>query len=111
MLVQRVVIVALALTMWTVAESPLFAMSLDEAKAKGFVGEKASGYLGAVSTPSEEVQALIADVNRKRRQAYEDIARRNGTDIRAVETLAGEKAIQNTKPGNFVEGPGGWVRK
>jgi hypothetical protein len=111
MLVQRVVIVALALTMWTVAVSPLFAMSLDEAKAKGLVGEKASGYLGAVSAPSEEVQALIADVNQKRRRAYQDIARRNGTDIKAVETLAGEKAIQNTKPGNYVESPGGWVRK
>jgi len=111
MFIQKVAFVALALTIWMVAESPLFALSLDEAKAKGLVGEKASGYLGAVSAPSGEVQALIADVNQKRRQAYEDIARRNGTNIGAVETLAGEKAIQNTKPGNFVEGPGGWVKK
>jgi len=111
MFIQRVAIVALALIMWTAAESPLFALSLDEAKAKGLVGEKANGYLGAVSAPSGDVQALIADVNQKRRQAYEDIARRNGTNIRAVETLAGEKAIQNTKPGNFVEGPGGWMKK
>jgi len=28
-----------------------------------------------------------------------------------VETIAGEKAIQKTKPGNYVEGPGGWVKK
>ena len=50
-------------------------------------------------------------MNQKRRQAYEDIAKRNGTNVQAVQTLAGEKAIQNTKPGNFVEGPGGWSKK
>jgi uncharacterized protein YdbL (DUF1318 family) len=31
--------------------------------------------------------------------------------LTGVEILAGEKAIQNTKPGNFVEGPGGWIKK
>jgi uncharacterized protein YdbL (DUF1318 family) len=50
-------------------------------------------------------------VNQKRRQAYEEIARRNRTQLEAVEALAGEKAIQNTKPGYFVEGPGGWMKK
>ena len=75
-------------------------------KAKGLVGERNSGYLGAVSAPGEEVQALIADVNQKRHQAYEEIARRNGTSVNAVETLAWEKAVQNTNPGYFVEGPG-----
>jgi len=54
---------------------------------------------------------LASDVNEKRREAYKDIARRNGTPLEAVEALAGEKAIQNTKPGHFVEGPGGWTKK
>ena len=53
----------------------------------------------------------MREVNKKRRQAYEDIAARNRTQLDAVEALAGEKAIQNTKPGHFVEGPGGWTRK
>lgn len=89
----------------------LFALTLEEAKNRGLVGEKSSGYLGTVTAGGGEVQALVADVNQKRRQAYEDIAKRNGTPISAVETLAGEKAIQNTRPGNFVEGPGGWIKK
>lgn len=89
----------------------LFALTLEEAKTKGLVGEKSSGYLGAVASGGGDVQALVADVNQRRRQAYEDIAKRNGTPIAAVETLAGEKAIQNTRPGNFVEGPGGWMKK
>lgn len=91
--------------------SPASAMSLEEAKAKGLVGEKPNGYLGTVNPSGPDVQALTSDVNHKRRQAYEDIARRNRTQLDAVEALAGEKAIQNTKPGHFVEGPGGWMKK
>lgn len=88
-----------------------WALSLDEAKAKGQVGEKASGYLGAVTGGNADVQALVSDINQKRKQAYEEIAKRNGTSLNSVETLAGEKAIQNTKSGNMVEGPGGWIKK
>ncbi len=90
---------------------PAFALTLEEAKSKGLVGEKTNGYLGLVHASDGEAQALVNDVNQKRRQAYEDIARRNGTKMSEVETLAGEKAIQNTKPGNLIEGPGGWMKK
>ena len=88
----------------------VLALSIDEAKAKGLVGEKSSGYLGAVSDGGE-VHTLVNEINTKRRQAYEEIAKKNGTHVSAVETLAGEKAIQNTKPGHYIEGPGGWTKK
>lgn len=91
--------------------SPLFALSLEEAKTQGLVGERANGYLGLVKPEHGDAQALVKEVNEKRRQAYEDIARKNGTQLHAVEALAGEKAIQNTKPGLLVEGPGGWMKK
>lgn len=105
-------VIAMGVVLWCFAGGqPLFALTLEEAKSKGLVGEKANGYLGLVSPGSKDAQTLANEVNQKRRQAYEEIARRNGTNISAVETLAGEKAIQNTKPGNFVEGPGGWVKK
>jgi len=90
---------------------PAFALSLEEAKANGLVGEKANGYLGVVASGNPEAQALSSDINQKRRQAYQDIAQREKTNLRTVETLAGEKAIEKTKPGNFVEGPGGWMKK
>ncbi len=93
------------------AVAPAFAMSVEEAKTKGLVGEKANGYLGVVNPGSQEAQSVTNEVNKKRRQAYEDIATRNRTQLDAVEALAGEKAIQNTKPGHYVEGPGGWTRK
>jgi uncharacterized protein len=93
------------------AGSPAFGISVEEAKTKGLVGEKPNGYLGVVNPSAPEAQVLTNEVNEKRRQAYEDIAKRNRTQLDAVEALAGEKAIQNTKPGYFVEGPGGWTRK
>ena len=105
-------VITVGVVLWgLVAVQPLFALTLDEAKSKGLVGEKSDGYLGLVSTGSGEAQALTNEVNQKRRQAYEEIARRNGTSLNAVETLAGEKAVANTKPGNFVEGSAGWVKK
>ena len=88
-------------------------LTLEEAKSQGVVGEQPDGYLGVVQPgASAEVQALVNDVNQKRRQMYEDIARRNATKLAAVEMLAGKTAIDNTKPGNFVQGPSGqWVKK
>ena len=105
-------VVTIGVVLWCLAGGqPLFALTLEEAKTKGLVGEKSNGYLGLVTPGSGEAQALTNEVNQKRQQAYEEIARRNGTSVNAVETLAGEKAVQNTKPGNFVEGPGGWMKK
>ena len=41
---------------------PAFALDLDGAKAKGFVGETTAGYLGVVKS-SSEVNALVNDIN------------------------------------------------
>jgi uncharacterized protein YdbL (DUF1318 family) len=90
---------------------PLLALSLEEAKTQGLVGERNNGYLGLVDSGNREAQALANDINKKRRQAYQDISRRDGAKLSEVESLAGEKAIEKTKPGNYVEGPGGWVKK
>lgn len=108
---RRVAIVLVVGMMWFSAAASLLALTLEEAKTRGLVGEKSNGYLGVVAAGGSDVQTLVSDVNQKRRQAYEDIAKRNGAQITAVETLAGEKAIQNTKSGNFIEGPGGWTKK
>jgi uncharacterized protein YdbL (DUF1318 family) len=92
---------------------PSWGLTLEEAKTQGMVGEQPNGYVGIVQPgASAEVQALVNDVNQKRRQTYEDIARRNATKLEAVEMLAGKTAIDNTKPGNFIRRPSGqWVKK
>jgi uncharacterized protein YdbL (DUF1318 family) len=89
-----------------------YALSLDEAKSNGMVGEKGDGYLGAVAAaPSAEVEALVGDINGKRRAKYLEIAKQNGTEPRSVESIAGKKAIENTPAGQFVMGAGGWAKK
>ena len=108
---KRLSLAAGSAILWLAAVVPVFSMSVEEAKTKGLVGEKPNGYLGVVSPASPEAQALTDEVNQKRRQAYSEIAARNRTQLEAVEALAGEKAIQNTKPGHFVEGPSGWTKK
>jgi uncharacterized protein len=97
--------------LWSATWAAASGLSLEEAKTKGLVGEKPNGYLGVVTPGSQEAHALTNEVNAKRRQAYQDIAARNKTQLESVEALAGQKAIQNTQAGHFVEGPGGWTRK
>jgi uncharacterized protein YdbL (DUF1318 family) len=89
------------------------ATPLDDAKAAGDVGEQADGYLGIVSPPaSAAVQALVADINTRRRDQYRAIASRNGIDLEAVEVLAGQKAMEKTPAGQFIRPAGGaWRRK
>lgn len=90
-----------------------FALTLHEAKAKGYVGEMPNGYLGIVaSSAPATAKSLMNNINQKRKQKYQDIARRNGTQLKAVEALAGKTAIKRTKPGDYIKLPSGqWRRK
>ena len=88
-------------------------LSLDEAKDRGLVGEKPNGYLGIVgSNQTPDIQTLVNDINRQRREKYREIAERNKTNLEAVELLAGRTAIGKTESGHFVQIPSGaWVKK
>lgn len=89
-----------------------FAMDLSTAKSQGLVGERPDGYLGAVAAGRADVQALINDINAKRRAQYQALAQRNGTSLAAVEQVVGQKLISRADPGEYVMTPGGqWVRK
>ncbi|HYE37846.1 YdbL family protein [Methylocaldum sp.] len=90
-----------------------WAIGLDDAKRQGLVGEQPNGYLDAVvPDASADVRALIADINTKRRQKYEQVAKTNGTSLHVVETLAGKTAIEKTPPGQYVRSPSGrWIKK
>ncbi len=86
------------------------ALSLQEAKAQGLVGEQLTGYLGAVKS-SGAVNALVKKTNAKRKKHYMDIAKRNNTSLDSVEKLAGKKAIAKTAKGQFINAGNGWARK
>ena len=93
--------------------APSLAIGLHEAKAQGLVGEQSNGYLGLVKpSASADVRALMRDINAKRKQHYQAIARRNSTALNVVEALAGKKAIERTAAGQYVKLPSGkWVKK
>jgi hypothetical protein len=88
-----------------------FALSLDEAKAKGLVGERQDGYLGVISGGSE-AEALARTINNQRRALYQSSAAKNGTSQAAVEAVAGQKAQSLTPSGQYIQGSNGaWVKK
>ncbi|MCS6097768.1 YdbL family protein [Shewanella baltica] len=88
-----------------------FAMSLQEAKSQGYLGEQANGYLGLVQA-NPEAKAVMDDVNNKRRAHYETIAKKNKLSSADVAKLAGEKAIAATDKGNYVQdAKGKWIKK
>ena len=89
---------------------PAFALDLGEAKSKGLVGETSSGYLAAVK-PSSDVNALVKDINGKRKTHYGKIAKKNNISLEAVEVRAGQKAISKTPSGQYVNSGGGWQKK
>ena len=90
-----------------------WAIDLHAAKSQGLVGEQPNGYLGAVKgMPSNDVAALMKQINTARKIEYQKIAKTNNTQLDVIEKLAGKKAIEKTLPGQFVKSPSGeWVKK
>lgn len=90
-----------------------WAIDIGTAKSQGLVGEANSGYLAAVATPaSNEVKALIADVNAKRKAKFEDTARKTSTTVAQVSNRFYEIAVQKTAAGHYYQDKNGsWKKK
>ena len=93
------------------AAGPALALTLDEARASGQVGELPNGYVGVVSGGAG-VQALVDSVNAQRRAHYRQIAESEDVPMAAVEQRAGAQLIERAQPGHYVmNASGAWVRK
>lgn len=92
---------------------PANALSLDEARAQGLIGEQPNGYLGLVPGQSHaQAATLVEQINAKRRAAYQSVADSNGTTLKSVEALAGSKLIGRLQPGQWFQDQGGqWRRR
>lgn len=90
-----------------------FALTLQEAKQQGVIGEQRDGYIGyVVGNVSAEVRAMVENVNGERMQRYRQIARENNITVEQVQTLAFEQAAEATRAGHFLQNTGGeWVKK
>lgn len=109
--VSRWILAALAAAILLAA--PAWAETLDGARAKGLVGERPDGYVGAVVTPTPDIQTLIANINAQRRAKYEGIAKQKGVPVEQIGALTAEKVIrENLQPGwYYMDSSGNWIKK
>ena len=100
---MAVIALSISLSAW--------AVTLDEAKKQGLVGEMSTGYLGVV-VASQDIEILVLDVNKKRKAIYLNLARKNNITMEQITVLAGEKAIRKTQSGHFIKPLSGeWIKK
>ncbi len=109
---RRLPAVGLAALLALVGAPAAYADALNDAKAKGYVGERPDGYLGVVSPNAPaDAKALVDSINAKRKQRYAKIAAQDGIDTAAVAVLAGTKLRERAQPGHYVmTGSGSWTQ-
>ena len=87
------------------------AMDFATAKSKGLVGEQSDGYIGAVKS-STEIDALVNEINTKRKEAYKKISAENGQPLDVVESLAAKKLYDKLQPSEYYKSEdGNWAQK
>ncbi len=86
-----------------VFSSQLMAADLSSAKNDGLIGEQANGYIGFVKAVPADVRKLVNDVNDKRKERYQQIAKSKKVSLSDVARIGGKKAIEKTKPGNYIK--------
>lgn len=95
---------------WLFCGSAL-ALTLEEAKQQGRVGETLTGYLAPVKS-DDETQALVKRINQGREQQYRQVAKSNQVSTDDVAKLAGQKLVARAAAGEFVRGINGqWLQK
>lgn len=89
------------------------ALTLENAKHDGLVGERPDGLIGAVSgSPSADVKGLVDSTNSARMDKYNAIASKNGTPVDQIQAIAGQKLIGSTPAGEYIMNAAGeWQKK
>ncbi|MGY8809506.1 MAG: YdbL family protein [Pseudomonadales bacterium] len=84
--------------------------ALPTAKEAGQLGEQPSGYLGVVKAGGNATD-VAQQINAARKEEYQRVAKSNGIALKDVEAIAGQKAIDRTPAGQYIQINGSWVRK
>lgn len=88
-----------------------WALTLDEARQQGRVGETLSGFIAA-RQQDDETLALVKRINEGRTQQYQRVAQQNNLTTSEVARIAGEKLVSRAGSGEYVRGINGqWLRK
>ncbi|MDU4001463.1 YdbL family protein [Pluralibacter gergoviae] len=87
------------------------ALTLEQARTEGRVGETLSGYLAPVAQDAD-TQALVARINAARSASYQQLASQNNVPVNEVAKMAGQKLVARAQPGEYVRGLNGqWLKK
>ena len=87
------------------------ALTLNEARSQGRVGETLDGYLAPVAQDRETL-ALVAQINQARTDSYQKLADSNNLPVDEVAKMAGIKLVERARPGEYVKGINGkWLKK
>ena len=79
----------------------------DAARKAGQVGEKMDGYLGVVGSQPASIQALVSDINIKRRANYAERAQAQRATLQEYAFTQGCALISRTVPGERYQAPDG----
>lgn len=87
------------------------ALTLDEARTQGRVGETLRGYIAPLRHDPETLE-LVERINRARSESYQQLADKNNLPLDDVARLAGQKLVNRAKAGEYVQGINGqWLKK
>jgi uncharacterized protein YdbL (DUF1318 family) len=87
------------------------ALTLDEARSQGRVGETLTGYIAPLKQDQETLE-LADRINQGRKQQYQILAERNNMTTAAVGRIAGQKLVERAAVGEYVRGINGeWLQK
>jgi uncharacterized protein YdbL (DUF1318 family) len=101
----------IALIMALLLVPSAWALTLDEARQQGRVGETLSGYV-ATRQQDDETLALVKRINEGRMQQYQRVAQQNNLTASEVARIAGEKLVNRAGSGEYVRGINGqWLQK
>lgn len=99
------------LALGTLAAFPAFALDLHSARNTGIVGEALDGYVVAIQH-SADADALVSEVNAKRKEEYTRISKANGQPVDVVAKLAAVQIINGLKTGDsYMDADGNWKKK
>jgi len=91
--------------------APALALTLNEARSAGRVGETLSGYI-APRSQDRETLALVEQINKARTDSYQKLADSNNIPVDEVAKMAGTKLVARANPGEYVQGINGkWLQK
>ncbi|QRG81278.1 YdbL family protein [Citrobacter sp. R56] len=89
----------------------VMALTLNDARTQGRVGETLNGYLVALKNDAE-TQTLVKKINEARSASYQQLAETNHIPVDEVAKMAGQKLVDRAKPGEYVQGINGkWMKK